>query len=104
MGYGSPPTEAEVTRGTSGADSMRIEAERREGGFNVLVLGLPDVTAIRELQSRSLAGIGGMLGIRTGPAEEVGVPGRDPAAEGVPDDGALPPFRVNSCSLGDWRE
>jgi hypothetical protein len=39
---------------------MRIEAERREGGFRVDVLDLPDVAAIRELQSRSLAGIGGM--------------------------------------------
>jgi hypothetical protein len=103
-GYGNPPTEAEVARGTSGADSMRMDAERREGGFRVLVLGLPDVAAIKELQSRSLAGIGGMLGILIRPADEVGVPGRELDAEGVPDDGALLPFRVNSCSLGEWRE
>ena len=83
---------------------MRIEAERREGGFRVDVLDLPDVAAIRELQSRSLAGIGGMWGILTGPAEEVGVPGRELDAEGVPDEGALLPFRANSCSLGEWRE
>jgi hypothetical protein len=39
---------------------MRIDADRREGGFKVAVLGLPDVAAIKELQSRSLGGIGGM--------------------------------------------
>ena len=95
-GYGRPPTEAEATRGTSGADSIRIDAERREGGFRVAVLGLPDVAAINELQSKSLGGICGMWGILTGPVDEVGVPGRDPDAEGVPDDGALLPSRINS--------
>jgi hypothetical protein len=82
---------------------MRIDAERREGGFKVAVLGLPDVAAIRELQSKSFGGICGIWGILTGPVEDVGVPGRDPDAEAVPDDGALLPSR-NSLSLGEWWE
>lgn len=44
---------------------MRIEADRREGGFVVAVLGRPDVAAISELQSSSLCGIWGMCGILT---------------------------------------
>jgi hypothetical protein len=62
-GYGNPAVDREgnvLCRGTSGADSMRIDAERRDGGFKVAVLGLPDVAAISELQSRSLDGIGGI--------------------------------------------
>ena len=80
---------------------MRIDAERREGALRVAVLGLPDVAAIKELQSRSLGGICGMWGILTGPVDDVGVPGRDPDAEAVPDDGALLPSR-DSRSLGEW--
>jgi hypothetical protein len=62
-GYGNPVEDREgivLCRGTSGADSMRIDAERRDGGFRVAVLGLPDVAAISELQSRSLDSIGGI--------------------------------------------
>ena len=49
-----------LCRGTSGADSIRIDAERREGGFVVAALGLAEVAAINELQSRSFGGICGM--------------------------------------------
>lgn len=95
-GYGSSLTNREPTRGTSGADSMRMDADSREGGFKVAVRGLPDVAAINELQSKSFGGICGILGILMVPIEEVGVPGRDPDTEGVPDDGALLPSRANS--------
>jgi hypothetical protein len=55
MGYGRPVDgrAVEVCRGTSGADSIRIDAERREGGFAVAALGRPEVAAIREVQSSS---------------------------------------------------
>ena len=75
---------------------MRMDADSLEGGFKVAVRGLPDVAAIRELQSKSFGGICGIVGILTVPVEEFGVPGRDPATEGVPDDGALLPSRANS--------
>lgn len=62
IGYGSPAERgaAELNRGTSGAESMRIDADRRDGGLVVAVLGRPEVAAIRELQSRSFGGIGGI--------------------------------------------
>jgi hypothetical protein len=55
MGYGRPVDRraVELCRGTSGADSMRIDAERREGGFALAALCRPEVAAIREVQSSS---------------------------------------------------
>lgn len=112
MGYGTPPlTEREAIAlylGTSGAESMRIDAESREGALPVEVLGRPEVAAISELQSSSLEGIGGTCGILTGPElgpfADVGVTGRDPDKDGVPDETALLLSLAISGSLGDGCE
>lgn len=72
------------------------------------VLGRPEVAAIRELQSSSLEGIGGTCGILTGPElgpfADVGVTGRDPDKDGVPDETALLLSLAISGSLGDGCE
>ena len=73
----------------------------------VAVLCCLDVAAISELQSSSLCGICGTCGIFTNPEPEpladVGVTGREPEADGAPDESALPLSRGLSKSRVDGR-